>query len=431
MKKKINIVTLGCSKNLVDSENLMGQLKANNFAFVNDSNDTEAKVVIVNTCGFIKDAKQESIDTILRFVNAKLSGDIEHLFVMGCLAERYKQELQKEIPEVDEFFGVNDLQTIVKKLEGQFKNELIGERYISTPKHFAYLKVSEGCNRSCSFCAIPLIRGNHVSVPMELLEQQTKHLVDGGVKEVILIAQDLSFYGYDIYKEYKLAELIDRLSSIKGVDWLRLHYAYPANFPAEVIQVMKAKSNICKYIDIPFQHISDKMLKAMRRGYTKRETLQLIDSLRNAIPDIAIRTTLLVGHPNETKDDFEELKNFVKQMRFERLGVFTYSHEEDTYSHKHFDDLIHEKLKEERMNEIMQIQQTISNELNQSKVGKTYKVLIDSLEGDNYVGRTEFDSPEVDNEVLIAKTEKPLKIGHFYNVKITAAEDYDLTGELL
>jgi len=431
MKTKINIVTLGCSKNLVDSEMLMTQIKANHISFVTDSNDTNAQVVIINTCGFIKDAKQESIDTILRFVDAKKKGEINHLFVMGCLAERYKKDLEHDIPEVDEYFGVNNTKDIVDRLQAFYKTELIGERYISTPKHFAYLKVSEGCNRKCSFCAIPLIRGNHVSVPMEMLVQQTQNLVNNGAKEIILIAQDLSFYGYDIYKEFKLAELIDRLSDIEGLEWLRLHYAYPANFPEKAVEVMKRKKNICNYIDVPFQHISDNMLKIMHRGYDKKDTLKMIELLRNAIPDIAIRTTMLVGHPKETAADFKELKQFISDYKFERLGVFTYSHEEDTHAYKNFDDSISEKTKEKRASELMDIQREISATLNEKKIGNTYNVIIDRKEGDYYVGRTEYDSPEVDNEVLIPSKKLSLKTGNFYNVKITSSEDFDLYGTIV
>lgn len=429
-KNRVNVITLGCSKNLVDSEVLMKQLSSNQLTVDMDSNDTEAKTVIINTCGFIGDAKQESIDMILQFVKAKQAGDIEQLYVMGCLSERYKEELRKEIPEVDQYFGVDQLKDILATFNLDYRTELIGERETSTLKHFAYLKISEGCDRNCSYCAIPMIRGKHISRPMEELVDEAKNLVSKGVKELILIAQDLSYYGYDLYKAPKLAELLEKLSDLEGVEWVRLHYAYPAKFPKEVIQVMKERENVCNYLDIPIQHVSDKMLKIMRRGHGKQDTLDLVDFYRKEIPDMAIRTTLLVGHPGETEEDFEELKEFVKSSRFDRLGVFTYSHEEDTHSHKQYEDDIPEEIKQARADEIMEIQQLISNELNTQKIGKTYKVIIDSKEGDMYVGRTQFDSPEVDNEVLI-DTDQELEIGNFYRVEVTSADDFDLYATII
>ncbi len=426
--KTVNIITLGCSKNLVDSESLMRQLKSNGFKILHDSNEP-TEIVIINTCGFINDAKQESIETILQFEELRTSRQIEKLLVFGCLSERYKEELEQEIPVVDQYFGVYDLQELVESVGGHYKKELVGERMLTTPKHYAYLKISEGCDRTCSFCAIPLIKGKHQSRPIEDLVNEAKFLIKKGVKEIILIAQDLSYYGIDIYKEFKLAELIDRLSDLKGLKWLRLHYTFPAKFPRDVIQVIKSKSNICKYLDIPVQHISSKILKDMRRGINKEQTYDLIDYFRKEIPDLALRTTLLVGHPGETDEDFNELIEFVRFAKFERLGVFTYSEEENTYSAQNFKDDIPFSIKQARMDEIMEIQRGISNDLNVEKRGKKFEVVIDRTEADYYVGRTEFDSPEVDNEVII-KTEKTLKIGNFYKVKIKSAGDFDLVGEL-
>ena len=443
--KKINIITLGCYKNLVDSEFLMKQLSANNLIVEHDANNTNAKIVIINTCGFINSAKQESIDTILEFVKAKEKGEIEKIFVIGCLSERYKEKLEKEIPEVAQYFGTNNIKEILQTLGLTYKKELTGKRIITTPKHYAYLKISEGCNRHCSFCAIPLMRGKHISKPIETLIDEAKYLVEKGVKELILIAQDSSYYGIDIYKKPELAKLLEKLSALNGVKWIRLHYAYPSKFPLNVIKVMKERENICKYIDIPLQHISDNMLKVMRRGINKRKILKLIDLFRKEIPDIAIRTTILVGHPGETKNDFEELKQFVKSQRFERLGIFTYSYEEDTYSYQNYKDNIPEKIKQQRADEIMEIQLQISNELNNNKIGKSLKVIIDRCEDDFYIGRTEHDSPEIDNEVLIKIENNNLTtalpptppqrgrgnnnaIGNFHNVKITFADDYDLHG---
>lgn len=427
--KKVNIITLGCSKNLVDSESVLCQLESNGFKVMHDSN-SNAEIVIINTCGFINDAKKESIETILQFENLRKTNKIEKLFVFGCLSERYKSELEKEIPIVDKYFGVYNIKELIESVGGHYKNELVGERMLTTPKHYAYLKISEGCDRSCSFCAIPLIKGKHVSRTIEDLLKEAEFLINKGVKEIILIAQDLSYYGIDIYKEYKLAELIDRLSDIKGLKWLRLHYTFPAKFPMNVIDVMKSKSNICKYMDIPVQHISNKILKNMRRGISKEQTYDLIKYFRQEMPDMALRTTLLVGHPGETDDDFNELIEFIKFAKFERLGVFTYSEEENTYSAENFTDDIPASIKQSRMEKIMDVQREISNKLNNNKIGKLYKVLIDRSEGDYFIGRTEYDSPDVDNEVIVKSENQKIKIGNFYNVRIKSADDFDLIGEL-
>ncbi len=427
--KKVNIITLGCSKNLVDSESLMRQLEYSGFKVTHDSN-APSDIVIINTCGFINDAKQESIETILQFEDHRKNNKIEKLFVFGCLSERYKTELEKEISVVDQYFGVYNLKELVESIGAHYKTELVGERLLTTPKHYAYLKISEGCDRSCSFCAIPLIKGKHKSRPIPELLKEAEFLIKKGVKEIILIAQDLSYYGLDIYKENKLAELIDKLSDIKGLKWLRLHYTFPAKFPLEIIPIIKAKKNICNYLDIPVQHISDSVLKDMRRGITKEQTYDLIKYFRNEIPGMALRTTLLVGHPGETDENFSELIEFVRWAKFERLGVFTYSEEENTYSAKHFKDDIPFSIKQSRMEEIMEVQREISNQLNNSRIGELYKVLIDRKEGDYYIGRTEFDSPDVDNEVLIKAENKRLKVGNFYNVRIKSAEDFDLVGEI-
>jgi ribosomal protein S12 methylthiotransferase len=424
---KINIITLGCSKNIVDSENLATQIINNNIEVTFDDLNSDADTIVINTCGFIADAKEESINTILEYADAKNKGHINKLYVIGCLSERYKSELKKDISEVDEFFGVNNLKEIVEKLKIDYKKELIGERVISTPKHFAYLKISEGCDRTCSFCAIPLIRGKHKSIPEEIILSQAKNLANKGVKELILIAQDLTYYGIDIYKKQTLSQLLEKLSDIQGIEIIRLHYAYPASFPEDLLYVMKEKPNIAKYIDIPFQHISNSVLKRMKRNYTKEKTYELIQKFREIIPEITVRTTLLVGFPGETKEDFEELKEFVKTMRFERLGVFTYSEEENTFGGDNYKNNIPEKIKQARADEIMEIQQEISYEINQSKIGKTFKVIIDKETDEYFIGRTEFDSPEVDNEVLIKK-ERKLNIGNFYSVKITSAQDFDLFG---
>jgi len=426
--KAVNIITLGCSKNLVDSEYLMRQLQANGIKVLHDSN-TLADIVVINTCGFINDAKQESIETILQFEDLRKQNKIEKLFVFGCLSERYKEELENEINIVDKYFGVYNLKELVENIGAHYKDELIGERHLTTPKHYAYLKISEGCDRTCSFCAIPLIKGKHKSRKIEDILTEAEFLASNGVKELILIAQDLSYYGLDLYKEFKLAELIEKLADIKRVKWIRLHYTFPAKFPKNVIEVIKSRPNICKYLDIPVQHISDKMLKNMRRGITKEQTYALIRFFRQEIPELALRTTILVGHPGETDEDFNELVEFVKWAKFERLGVFTYSEEENTYSAENFKDDIPFSIKQSRMDEIMEVQREISNELNNSKIGKEYKVIIDRKESEYYVGRTEFDSPEVDNEVLIY-TDKNLRKGNFYNVVITGADDFDIMAEL-
>jgi ribosomal protein S12 methylthiotransferase len=429
-RKGIHFITLGCSKNLVDSEHLMRQLELSGYKVTHNSDNIKSGTVIINTCGFIKDAKQESIDTILEFAQAKLEGKIQNLFVFGCLSELYKEELKKEIPEVDQFFGVNSFEDILHLIGVRFQKELQDERVLTTPKHFAYLKISEGCDRSCAFCSIPHIRGKHISIPIEELVKEAVKLAESGVKELIIIAQDITYYGLDIYKEQKLADLLKELVKIDKIEWLRLHYAYPHKFPEDVIDVCKNNPKICRYLDIPFQHISDNMLKMMRRGNSKNQTFDLINKLRAEIPGIAIRTTLLVGHPGETDEDFAELVQFVKDMRFDRLGVFPYSHEENAYAYKHYKDEIPEDIKQNRVNEIMEIQQQISLEINQLKIGNTLKVLIDRKEGDYWIGRTEFDSPDVDGEVLIPLNAS-IKQGNFYEVKITDASEFDLFGEII
>ena len=431
MKKKIiNVVTLGCSKNIVDSEHLMAQLRRNNFEIKFDSNTTDAKIVVVNTCGFIGDAKEESVNTILGFANAKSAGEIDHLFIMGCLAERYKKELEQEIPEVDRYFGVNNLADIVEAVGGRYRDELTGERHLTTPHHYAYLKISEGCNWGCGYCAIPLIRGRHVSVPMEQLVAEAEGLAHSGVKELIVIAQDTTYYGLDLYGERRLGDLLRRLCRIDGIEWLRLHYAYPAQFPDDVIGAMRDEPKICKYLDIPFQHISDDQLAAMHRRHTKAQAYELIDKLRQAIPDLALRTTLLVGYPGETEADFEELLEFVRTVRFERLGVFPYSEEEGTYSARNLPDDVPEEVKQSRVERVMALQNEISLENNRARIGQLERVIIDSRQGDFYVGRSQYDSPEVDQEILIPAAGRRLIRGCFYQVRITAAEDYDLYGEL-
>lgn len=428
MTKKINVVTLGCSKNLVDSERLMKQLNANSFEVLHDSNEpTEA--VIINTCGFIGDAKEESINTILNYCRAKEEGLIKKLFVIGCLSERYADDLRKEIPDVDNYFGTKDLKKILKALDAEYKRDLLDERFTTTPSHMAYLKISEGCDRTCAFCAIPLIRGKHESVPMETILKRAQTLVQNGTKELILIAQDLSYYGLDLYKERKLAELLRLLSDESGAEWIRLHYTYPSDFPEGILPLMRERENICSYLDIPLQHMSNNMLKQMRRHITKEKTIDLLEKIKKEVPGIGLRTTLLVGHPGETEEDFQELKEFVSEMKFDRLGVFQYSHEEDTYAYKHYEDDIPEEVKEARANEIMEIQQNISLNLNTARIGKTFKTLIDREENGYFVGRTQFDSFEVDNEVYIHKD--GLKVGEFYNVKITNADDYDISGEIV
>jgi len=429
--RKINIITMGCSKNLVDSENLSTQIKAAGWEVEFDKDDSNAKTVIINTCGFIHDAKEESIDTILQYLTAKEDGLIDNVYVMGCLSERYKDDLRSEIPNVDKYFGASNIPEILEELKLDYKKELIGERNISTPSHYAYLKISEGCDRTCSFCAIPLIRGKHISLPIEILVQQAENLAKKGVKELILIAQDLSSYGKDLYGDYKLAELLEELVKVNGIEWIRLHYIYPANFPEKVIQIMKNEPKMCKYIDIPIQHASSKVLKNMRRGHNRKTTTELIRKFKSEIPEIVIRTTMLVGFPGEEQADFDELKEFIQEIKFDRLGVFTYSEEEDTHGANTYDDIIPQEIKQARADELMDIQQTISLTLNNEKIGKTLKVLIDRMENKNYIGRTQFDSPEVDNEVIIENFEENLQIGQFYQVKISRAEDFDLYGELL
>lgn len=425
---KINIITLGCSKNLVDSEVLMGQLKANDFEIVHDSNDQDAGIVVINTCGFIHDAKQESIETILQYIRAKEEGRLKSVFVMGCLSERYKKDLENEIREVDQYFGVNDLENILRRLGAETRKDLIGERMLTTPSHYAYIKISEGCDRTCSFCSIPLIRGKHQSRPMEEIFREAENLAGKGVKELILIAQDLSYYGLDLYKEQKLKDLVQGLASVSGLEWIRLHYTYPGNFPLDILPLMASDKKVCRYIDIPLQHSHDKVLEKMRRLSSRDSTLKLLHRFRTEVPGLAVRTTMLVGHPGEGEREFRDLKDFITDYRFDRLGVFTYSHEEDTYAYQNFKDSIPEKVKQERADEIMDIQQNISKELNENKIGKQFRVIIDRQEGDYYVGRTEFDSPEVDNEVLIAANNADMKTGEFYEVQITEATEYDLIG---
>lgn len=428
--KKINVITLGCSKNTVDSEHLMARLAAAGYEVLYDSDRTDAKVVVINTCGFIGDAKQESIDMILRAAEAKNAGKIEKLFVVGCLSERYADELRAEIPEVDEYFGARTWDGIVRALGAAEDPALATERHLTTPKHYAYLKISEGCNWKCGYCAIPLIRGGHVSVPMEELEEEARKLAARGVRELMVIAQDTTYYGIDLYGKRMLAELLRRLCRIDGIEWIRLHYAYPAAFPDEVIEVMASEPKICKYLDIPFQHISDAQLASMHRRHTKAEATELIRRLRGAIPDLALRTTMLVGYPGETEADFEELLAFVREVRFERLGVFPYSEEEGTWSAEKLRDDVPEEVKQERVERIMALQNELSLENNSRRVGRTERVIIDSRQGDYYVGRTQYDSPEVDQEILIPAAKRRLMRGHFYDVKVTSAADYDLYGEV-
>ena len=429
--KKINVITLGCSKNTVDSKHLMAQLAAAGYSVVFDSERTDADVVVINTCGFIGDAKQESIEMILSAVAAKQEGRIERLFVVGCLSERYADELREEIPEVDEYFGVKDWADIVKALGGEYSEALTTERVLSTPKHYAYLKISEGCNWMCGYCAIPLIRGKHVSVPMEDILKEAQGLAAKGVKELMVIAQDTTYYGIDLYGRRRLADLLSELCKVEGIEWIRLHYAYPAAFPEDVIEVMAREPKICKYLDIPFQHISDNVLSAMKRRHDKAEAMELIKRLRRAIPDIALRTTLLVGYPGETEQDQAELEEFVLEVRFDRLGVFPYSEEEGTFSARELKDDVPEDVKELRAGRIMQIQEQISLENNLERVGRRMRVIVDSRQGDYYVARSEYDSPEVDQEILIPVELRQLRKGAFYEVEITGAEDYDLYGEVI
>ena len=428
MKKTIDIISLGCSKNLVDSEVLMGLMEANGYLCTHDSEDPQGDIVVVNTCGFINDAKEESINTILEFAQAKTEGRIEKLFVMGCLSERYLADLEKEIPEVDGWYGKFNYKQLLKDLEGAEIQVCEGKRHVTTPRHYAYLKISEGCDRHCAYCAIPLITGRHQSRPMDEILDEVRQLVADGTKEFNVIAQELTYYGVDIDGKQHIAELIEKMADIPGVEWIRLHYAYPAHFPWDLLRVMREKQNVCKYLDIALQHISDNMLSRMQRHVTKEETYELIRKMREEVPGIHIRTTLMVGFPGETEEDFEELKAFVKWARFERMGAFAYSEEEGTYSEQHYDDDVAEEVKQARLDKIMRIQQNISAELEAEKVGQTLKVIIDRQEGDYYVGRTEFCSPEVDPEVLIPAEEKKLKIGEFYDVRITDSEEFDLYG---
>ncbi len=428
-QNKVNIITLGCSKNLVDSEVLSGQLKANEIPVVHENEQQDHNIVVVNTCGFIDKAKEESVNTILEQVALKEAGKLDKVLVTGCLSERYRQDLALEIPEVDAWFGTLELPFILKELEADFKKELLGERLLSTPKHYAYLKISEGCNRTCSFCAIPLMRGTHVSKPIEDILTEAEHLVKNGVKEIMLIAQELTYYGLDLYKKRALAELLDRMAQIEGLKWIRLHYAYPTKFPMEILEVIRKHDNICNYLDIPLQHCSDKMLKAMKRQITRQEMIDLIHKIREEVPGIAIRTTMITGFPGETEEDVEDMKAFLEEMQFERVGIFTYSHEENTSAYE-LEDTLSSEEKEKRAQEIMEVQQEISYAKNQDYIGREMMVLIDKIEAGRYIARTEFDSVEVDNEVII-NTEEDLPIGDFVKVRITKAYDYDLEAELV
>lgn len=424
-KNRINVITLGCSKNIYDSEVLLGQLKGSGLEAEHESDEDNADIVVINTCGFIDNAKQESIDTILRYAQAKEDGLVEKVFVTGCLSERYRPDLEKEIPNVDQYFGTRDLPRLLKALGADYKHELVGERLLTTPSHYAYFKISEGCDRPCSFCAIPLMRGKHVSTPIEQLVEHARQLAAKGVKELMLIAQDSTYYGIDIYGERKLADLLTELCKVEGIEWIRLHYAFPTGFPEDVLEVMAREPKVCKYLDMPLQHISDPILKSMRRGTTQEKTDRLLRTIREKVPGIAIRTSLIVGYPGETKEDFNTLLEWVREQRFERLGVFTYSHEENTHAHL-LEDNVPAKEKKRRAEAIMEAQQEISEELNRARVGQTLRVLIDRKEGDFYIGRTEFDSPEVDNEVLVRAEHNYLRIGDFVEVSITGAEYFDL-----
>ena len=427
----MNVITLGCSKNIFDSEVMMAQLKANQFEVAHDSEENDSEIVIINTCGFIDNAKEESINTIINYVEAKKKGLVDQLYVSGCLSERYKEDLIKEIPEVDAYFGTRDLPVLLKTLKADYKHELLGERILTTPIHYAYLKIAEGCDRPCSFCAIPIMRGKHRSTSIEDLVNQAKSLASKGVKELMLIAQDLTYYGLDLYKKRELAQLLHKLSLVEGIEWIRLHYAYPSGFPMDVIDEMKQNPKICNYLDIPLQHGSSKILKSMRRGINREKTVQLIKDIREKVPEIAIRTTLIAGYPGENQQDFLEMYDWVKEMRFDRLGVFTYSHEENTHAYQ-LDDDVPEEVKKERADAIMELQAGISYELNQEKIGKNFKILIDRIEGDFFIGRSEYDSPDVDNEVLIKKDESTyLRIGDFAEVVITSADHFDLFGKIV
>ncbi|MEM9984893.1 MAG: 30S ribosomal protein S12 methylthiotransferase RimO [Bacteroidota bacterium] len=427
--KKVNVITLGCSKNLVDSEQLLSQLDHGGIKATHEAADSNAGTVVINTCGFIDKAKEESVNTILDYVGRKEEGLVDRVIVTGCLSQRYQNELKTEIPEVDAWFGTNDLDRLVHTLGVDYKNELLGERRTTTDSHYAYLKIAEGCNRPCSFCAIPLMRGKHQSRSMEFLVEEAQFLVAKGVKEVMLIAQDLTYYGIDLYGKRQLADLLKRLSDVDGLEWIRLHYAYPSGFPVDILPVMRERSNICNYLDIPLQHISDGVLRAMRRGTNRKRTEALLDTIRAEVPDIAIRSTMLVGHPGETEDDQEQLLDFLESQRLERVGVFTYSHEDNTHAGTAFKDLIDEETKQRRHDEVMEVQQDISFALNRAKVGQTFKTLIDRREGDFFVGRTEADSPEVDNEVMVY-TDQDLSLGDFYEVEITDALEFDLIGRV-
>ena len=430
-KPRVNVVTLGCSKNIYDSEVLMGQLKGNAFDVVHETEKLQNDdIIVINTCGFIDNAKQESIDTILQYSELKEQGKVGKVIVTGCLSERYKPELEAEITNVDSWFGTNDLQNLLHSVGADYKHELIGERLLTTPSHFAYFKIAEGCNRPCSFCAIPLMRGKHLSQPIEQLVKDAQNLVKNGTKELILIAQDLTYYGLDLYGKRNLDELLRRLSDVNGVEWIRLQYAYPSGFPMEILDVMNERENICKYMDMPLQHISDNMLKSMRRGITKQKTIDLVNTIRDKVPGIAMRTTLITGYPGETEQDFEEMQQWVEETKFDRLGCFTYSHEEKTHAYDLIDD-VPDEIKQQRADAIMEIQQGISFDKNQEKIGNTFKVLIDKKDGGYFVGRTEYDSPEVDNEVLIDATVDYATIGSFVNVKIDTAEDFDLYGHIV
>ncbi len=429
-KNKVNVVTLGCSKNLFDSEVMMSQLKANKFDVQHESNDGEAETVIINTCGFIENAKQESIDTIIGWADAKKNGEVDKVMVTGCLSERYKEDLAGEIPEVDAWFGTRELPRLLKTLKADYKHELVGERLLTTPVHYAYFKIAEGCDRPCAFCAIPLMRGKHVSTPMDQLVSNAKNLAANGTKELILIAQDLTYYGLDIYKKRNLSELLARLADVEGLDWIRMQYAYPSGFPMDILDAMNKYDNVTKYLDMPLQHASSNMLKAMKRGINRERTDALIDTIRQKVPNIALRTTLITGFPGETEADFQEMMEWVEKTRFERLGCFTYSHEENTSAYTLTDD-VPQEVKEDRARQIMALQSGISMELNQAKIGNTYKVLFDRVEGDYFIGRTQYDSPEVDNEVLVHQNDGFARIGDFANVQVTDAEEFDLFGKIV
>lgn len=428
-KDKVNIVTLGCSKNLVDSEVMLTQLRGNKIDTTHESENDDANIVIVNTCGFIDNAKQESIDTILRYADAKQDGIIEKLYVTGCLSQRYKDDLEKEIPQVDAFFGTRDLPLLLKRFKADYKKELVGERILTSAGHYAYMKIAEGCDRPCSFCAIPIMRGKHISKPIEELVLEAQNLAKNGTKELLLIAQDSTYYGLDIYGKRNLAELLKQLADVNGIEWVRLHYAFPTGFPLDILDVMADHPNICNYLDMPLQHGSTKILKAMRRGTSREKQEELIAQIREKVPGIALRTTLIAGYPGETEEDFQEMYDFVERSRFERLGIFTYSHEENTHAYN-FNDDVPEEVKQERANAVMDLQEKISYELNQEKIGKTFKTLIDRAEGGQFIGRTEFDSPEVDNEVIIDGNQH-VRLGDFFNVKVNDATEFDLYGDVV